>query len=119
MSLRWPALFRQVLDNPNTPTTVKVDSYLYMAVTADRSGEDAYPWVRKAYELDPYSKITVEYVCMSHLAALARMPAPGRQSADASKRVQALDAIANQSRPLFPPQDPWFVKLQGFLSRQR
>ncbi len=55
-------LFRRVVTHPSTPTAVRIDAYLYLAIAAANAGEDSYPWVKQAYELDPYSRTTIQFL---------------------------------------------------------
>ena len=107
-------LFQRVVDNPHAPLAVRVDAYLYLAICADQMGNDSYQWVRKAYELDRLSKTVIQYLCMSHFSAIARMVA-GAENGSRTERLRLLNEIAQQSKPLFSPQDPWFAKLEQYL----
>ncbi len=48
-------------------------------------------WLRKAYELDPYSKTVVQYICMSHLAALSRMNEADRRGSKGNEQRRSLN----------------------------
>ena len=111
-------LFQRVVNNPHAPLSVRVDAYLYLAICADQMSGDSYQWVRKAYELDPLSKAVIQYLCMSHFSAIARQKA-GAENSNRTDRLRLLNEIAQQSKPLFPPQDPWFTKLTQYLEGAR
>ena len=116
----WPGakeLFLKVVSNPNTPTTVKIDSYLYLAVAEDKLGRDPYSWLRKAYDLSPYSKTVVQYICMSHLAALSRMNEADRKSSKGNDERRSLIQILETTQPLFPSDDAWTRAVKTLLEK--
>ncbi len=110
-------LFLKVVDNPNAPTAVKIDSYLYLALAEDKSGGDPYSWLQKAYELNPYSKTVVQYICMSHLAALSRMNDEDRRGGRGNQQRRSLAQILEASRPLFPPDDAWVKTVKAVVTK--
>ena len=103
-------LFQRVAANPRAPVAVRVDAHLYLAVVAEKTGGDSFPQVRQAYQLNPYSRITLLYLCMSHLAALSR-------GGPLLHHLSALSDIVAHNRVLFLPQDGWFDKLRKYLAR--
>jgi len=109
-------LFLKVFDNPNAPTGVKINSYLYLSLAEDKR-RNPYPWLQKAYTLDPYSKTVVKYICMSHLAALSRMSDADRQGSNGDEKRRSLIQILKASRPLFPPDDAWLRAVKGVVGR--
>jgi len=116
----WPGakeLLAKVVNNPNAPAAVKIDSYLYLAVAEDKTGGDPNPWLRKAYELNPYSKTIVQYMCMSHLAALSRMSEAERRGTKGVEQRRSLDQILGTAQPLFPPDDSWIRSVKAFLAK--
>jgi hypothetical protein len=112
-------LFLRVLANPRTPAVARIDSNLYLAVIAHHLGEDPISWVRDAYNLDPYSRTTIEYLCMVHLSAIQRMTPAERRGSEGRDRLKALTDIAELNRSLFPRDDPWLSSLQEFLTEHR
>jgi hypothetical protein len=110
-------LFVKVVNNPNAPAAVKIDSYLYLAVAEDKSGGDPDPWLRKAYELNPYSKIIVQYMCMSHLATLSRMSENDRRGDKGAQRRRLLNQILETTQPLFPRDDGWIRSVKTLLEK--
>jgi hypothetical protein len=103
------------VNNPNAPAGVKIDSYLYLAVAEDKLGGDFRGWLKKAYDLNPYSKITVQYLCMSHLAALARMDQTDFQGSAGSNERHALNQIIEATKTLFATDDAWIRTLRSML----
>jgi hypothetical protein len=108
-------LLQRVVDNANAPTSIRIESYLYLAFAADQSGHDSLQWIRKAYDLNPYSKKTLQYLCMSHLAVYTRMPSPIRAGGGGAQRLEALANIININRALYSRDDPWFHSLRFFI----
>jgi hypothetical protein len=105
-------LFQRVATNAHAPTAVKVDSYLYLAIAAANSGGDPAPWLRKAYDLNPYSKTILEYLCMDQLRQLAQRTSDKQ---DQEARIRALTELVRQGKPLYSANDPWFVSLKKYL----
>jgi hypothetical protein len=116
----WPnagALFRRVVEDNNVPTLVRIDSYLYLAIGAAHQGEDPIAWIRKAYELDPYSKTIIQYLCMGYLAELRRMSEGERSGDKGAGQIQLVRDTINRNRALFSENDPWIAKVSRFLER--
>lgn len=116
----WPGakqLLLKVVGNPNAPRAVKIDAYLYLAVAEDKSGGDPYPWLQKAYELNPYSRTVIQYVCMSHLSALSRMSEADRVGDKGDEQRRSLHKILDVSQPLFPPDDTWISKIRTVIAK--
>jgi hypothetical protein len=111
------ALFQRVVSNTRAPLAARIDSYLYLAICADKTGQDSTQWVRKAYDLDPLSKIVIQYLCMSHLSAFVRVAENNSQNR--IEQLKLLSDIAMHSEPLFSPSDTWFARLKAFLSKAR
>jgi hypothetical protein len=110
-------LFIKVVNNPNAPAAVKIDSYLYLAVAEDKSGGDPDLWLRKAYELNPYSKTIVQYMCVNHLVALTRMSEGDRRGGKGAQQRRLLDQILETTQPLFPRDDSWIRSVKMLLSK--
>jgi hypothetical protein len=75
------------------------------------------PWLQKAYELNPYSKTVVQYICMSHLAALSRMNDADRRGSKGSEQRRSLAQILEASQPVFPPDDAWLKTVKAVLAK--
>jgi hypothetical protein len=110
-------LFLKVVNDPNTPATVKIDSYLYLAVAEDKSGGDPHSWLRKAYKLNPYSKTVIQYICMSHLAALSRMNEADRSGNKGNDQRRLLNQVLESTQPLFPSDDAWITAVKTLLGK--
>jgi hypothetical protein len=105
-------LFQNVAENPRAPTEVRGDSYLYLAIAAAHSGMDPEPWISKAYELNPYSQVVLKYLCMGELRRIASNSIENKKAA-----LGKIRGILNSGRPLYPPHDPWFNQLSGYVER--
>lgn len=104
------ALLQRVVNNPHAPTGVRIDALLYLAIAAAHTGGDPYGFVRSAYELEPYSKTTIQYLCMVQLWEISRAPQT------ASDRAKTLREILQRNQRLLAPNDHWFAKISTFLS---
>jgi hypothetical protein len=97
------------------PTNVRSNAFLYLAIAAAHSGGDALQWVSKAYELTPFSKTTLQYLCMAKLDELQKA---GEDRELRSARLDELRRIVLAGSPLYAPDDPWFLRLKKFLDEQ-
>ena len=95
-------LFQRVVNNEHSPIPVKVDSYLYLAIAAANSGADPMPWVHNAYDLNPYSRDVLQYLCIAELA---------------KNQLKALSALLDTGKPLYAADDPWFRHLRDYLQQ--
>jgi hypothetical protein len=107
-------LFRNVVANPQTPTALKIDAHLYRAVALERVGTDGTDEIRRAYALNQYDRVTVTYLLMSQVQAMARMA-----SGDPLRARVASEAlrILSSNQYLFPSGDPWLNTVAAFLRR--
>jgi hypothetical protein len=116
----WAAakeLFLKVVNNPNAPAAVKIDSYLYLAVADGRSGGDSDQWLRRAYELNPYSKTVVQYMCINHLEVLSRMSEAERKGEKGAQQRRLLDQILESTQALFPHDDGWIKSVKALSAK--
>lgn len=100
----WPGatgLLERVVNNPNASTAVKVDACLYLAIAAARSQGDPLPWIHKAYELNPYSRSVLQYLCMEMLWR---------------GHLQKLQQLLAAGRPLYSSKDAWFGEIGTYLA---
>jgi len=107
-------LLLRAAQNAHAPTAVRSDSYLYIAVAAARSGGDPVPWIKKAYELDPYSKIALQYLCMSQL-----QEAYSQAGDNSGVHMENLNRLLKLGAPLYSRNDPWFLHLNTFVDHYR
>jgi hypothetical protein len=110
-------LLRKAAENPRAPTSVRDDSYLYIAIATARSGGDPSPWIQKAYELNPYSRTVLQYLCMAKLALLVHSDVLAANRS--APQIEALRQITAAGGPLYSRDDPWFNNLKSYLDRVR
>lgn len=106
-------LFRRVADNAHAPMAVKGDAYLYLAIAAAHAGQDPALWIQKAYDVNPYSRTTLQYLCMAQLAKLA---ATSSQTAWQGS-IERLDHLVESGKPLYAWNDRWFNDVKVYLAR--
>jgi hypothetical protein len=114
----WPGaidMFTRVVNNSHTPTSVRVDAYLYLSLAADMVDQGSYQWAKKAYEANPYSKSVVQYLCMSRVSDFNRLDARDQRGERGLQLLRSLNEIAIGSSALFPPKDPWLKSVQEFV----
>jgi hypothetical protein len=110
------ALMKRVVDNPNTRTALRIDAYLYWAMSLERRGISARDVIGKAYSLNRYSRTTVQYAVMSDLAALARLsdnPVSGKEHAIIRDRIKQ---TIGEHAYLFPKDDAWLHQILEILN---
>lgn len=114
----WPGatlLFTKVVNNPKTPTSVKMDAYLYLSVAADKMTQGSYQWARKAYEVNPYSKTAIQYLCMSRISDFNHMSPSDQQAERGFGLLRSLNDIVVGGSALFPANDAWLNNVKGFV----
>ncbi len=117
----WPGavgLFQQVVGNSGSPTAIKIDAYLYMAIAHDKLGEEAqsFSMVAAAYELNPYSKTTTQYLCMHYLSRLARLLRHDDRGAQAQELARSARLVLSRNRVLFAEDDGWVTQVEQVLA---
>jgi tetratricopeptide (TPR) repeat protein len=117
----WSGAFQlltNVVNNSHTPAAVRIDAYLYMAVAADKMGKSADQWVAKAYELNPYSKTVIQYLCMSELSEFSRLSQEDQKNDRGRNLVNSLNQIVTSASPLFAPGDIWLKSVRTSVSSE-
>ncbi len=111
-------LFQGVVKNNNSPTAVKIDSLLYMAIAHDklRNHEKSFAMIAEAYRLNPYSRVTTQYLCMSYLASLSRLLSRDAGGADAQKIIRSIQEVVSKNKVLFAEDDPWVKQVEQVLA---
>jgi hypothetical protein len=109
-------MFTKVVAAPETPSSVRLDAYLYMTLASEKAGRQSYPWAKKAYEINPYSKVAVEYLCLSRISDYNHL-LPSEQRAESGLSLLAsLEEIVEGGRALFPKDDAWLKSVMAFLA---
>lgn len=108
-------LFEKVLGNDNTPTAIKVDSYLYMAMAYAKMNNEAMSvsMVEEAYRLNPYSKTTTQYLFMTYLNQLTRVIQRDPNPEEARTIIRLLENIMSKNAVLFAENDSWFLQAKN------
>jgi len=112
-------LFEDVLTNSKIPTDVKIDSYLYMSMAYDRMGDEAksLSMVTKAYNLNPYSRVTTQYLLMTYLTRLARVFRIDPNAEQAKKIISSLQDVIARNRVLFADNDRWITQAEKIIDQ--
>jgi tetratricopeptide (TPR) repeat protein len=117
----WPgaiSLFREVLQNSNSPTAIRIDAYLYMAVAYANMHDQtqALSMAAAAYELNPYSKASTQYLGMSYLARLAELLSQGHQEAEVKRMARSLQDLLSKNEILFAQDDQWIRQVKAVVA---
>jgi hypothetical protein len=112
-------LFEEVLANRNAPTDIKIDSYLYMSVAYDKMHDEAQSlsMVTKAYNLNPYSKVTTQYLFMTYLTQLARVFRTDPDRKQAKEIISSLQNVIARNKVLFADNDSWITQAEKIIDR--
>lgn len=112
------SLFRETLQNSNSPTAIRIDSYLYMAIAYANMHDQtqALSMAAAAYELNPYSKASTQYLGMSYLARLAELLSQGHQEAEVKRIAQSLQDLLSKNEILFAQDDQWIRKVKAVVA---
>lgn len=112
-------LFQEVLKNNNSPTAIKIDSYLYMAIAYDKMHDQAksFSMIAEAYKLNPYSKTTTRYLCMSYLSKLAGLLAQkNAEGTETKKTIESLQEVLAKNKILFAEDDSLIRQVEQVLA---
>lgn len=116
-------LMKRVIRNQQTPTTLKVDAYLFQALAKTRQGKSPDEELRKARELSPYSSAVVIYDIMNDLGQLSRdlldSNEEGNVSEKAKNRARRIETKVKENRYLFPENDVWLKSVIEVTERVR
>lgn len=107
-------LLKEVVTTREVPTSVKIDTFLYLAIAADKlkKYEESLSFIAEAYRLNPYAVTTTKYLCMSYLSQIANRP----RAEETRKAVQSLQEILKKNRVLFPGKDPWIARVESAIA---
>ena len=117
----WPGavdLFQEVLEKNGAPTSIKVNSYLYMAIAYDKMNDEAksYSMIAEAYKLNPYAKTTTKYLLMSYLARLTRALSRGPQGPERKEIIHSIQELLSKNKVLFAEDDGWIMQVRQVLA---
>jgi hypothetical protein len=111
------ALMSRVVDNPSTPTTLKIDALLYKAYAKAQRGMNGGEELREAYRLNPYSQATITYWIMQRLARLIHSKKSGAAEDLILSQIRDIRQLINTHKYLFFAGHPWLTKLQTALDQ--
>jgi hypothetical protein len=100
-------MFSAVIDNTHTPTSIKIDSYLYLAICRMATGLDPRGPLDKARELNPYSSRIAEYIILDDLGRLMSLRRNGAPKPEQSAVLAQVDQDLSDAQVLFDETDPF------------
>lgn len=115
-------LMQQVINSPKTPTTLKIDAYLYQALAKEKIGGTAHAELEKAMALNPYLKSTIKYVIMSDLERLKKAIIYRETKTKIKKIISKIKKIVDDNSFLFAHDDQWLTNvlaLKNYLLTER
>jgi hypothetical protein len=108
---------RLVAENPRTPTDLRIDSHLYMAMARSRLGQSGQEEIGRALELNPYLARTAAYAIMERLGRFAHMTRAGAPLAERRGLITQARELLERHRRLFLKEDPWVKEVASGLGR--
>ncbi len=106
------ALLEKAFRQPEMSTSVRIDTLLYIALSKEHLGQNPQHELDEAYKLNPYNKSTVVYTVMHLLGAIQKTKLPAEQTL----LIQQIQDLLKEHGSVFPPYDPWLIKVRHFLS---
>ena len=104
-------LMDRVINNPSSPTALRIDALLYKAYSQEQRGRDGEKELRIAYALNPYSRTTLKYWVMSRFARLIRNREiesfPDRSPAG----IREIQELVKAHTYLFSKKDTWLAQV--------
>lgn len=104
----------RVLKNKETKPRLRIDAGLLLGMALERNGRDGRPPIATALAAAPYSRAAVQYMVMSHLSTMARLPGDPARRATA---IKAVGDLLDAKRRLFPKDDPWLATVKRILKQ--
>ena len=112
-------LMRRVLENDQTRSTLKFDTYLYLAMAMEQRSMSARAIIEKARSLNPFSRAGVQYAVMSDLAQLSRMNQIEGEQGKIVESVDRIDETLEKNAHLFSSNDQWVQKVRRLVAHWR
>jgi len=111
-------LFENVVKYTDSPTTIRINAYLYMAIAREKKGDQkqSLALIESAYRLNPYDKVTVQYLCMSYLSRLARLSEKDAKGDQGRPIIKSIQDLVSKNDVLFSPEDPWLNQVREILA---
>ena len=97
-------LFRNVLNRDSTPTTIKIDSLLYLGLSEEKQQRSGRREFEQAYALNPLSRSTVSYMIMCGFSEYLRTASDMKKKA----AIRRIGDLLEKNRFLFDEQSSWF-----------
>lgn len=108
-------LFKRVLRNPSTPSSLKVDALLYQVFAKSKAGLDPEDEIKQVHVLAPYSRSKVVYSVMARLERLSRVLETREFDPTDRPLIDHIQNELTQNQALFSPDDPWLVTITALL----
>lgn len=108
-------LLQQVVENRNVSVSLKVDSYLYLAMAREKLGLDGRDYIKKAYDLNPYYQPTITYAIMGLLSRIIKISGNTGDIEQKRKAIHDLESLIHSHRYLFIKNSPWIKEVMVAL----
>jgi hypothetical protein len=102
-------LFGNVIRNKETPTALRIDSYLYVIRAKSEIGQPADAEISAVLKLAPASKEAVQYAAMHYLARCVAATSSTCNPADR----EFLARLPERYGPLFDDDDAWLAQIRA------
>jgi hypothetical protein len=108
--------FAALVKDPKFPSFLKVDAFLYLALTKDKRKLDGSSDASKALHLDPYSMRSVQYYLAARCSAIGRKLGTAHNRERISMEIRELAAFADENAYLLPPDDDMLALVRNLAS---
>jgi hypothetical protein len=100
-------LLRKVLEHPSTPTSIRIDTLLYLGLAAEKQQRSGRAEIEQAYNLNPLSQASASYLIMSAFSDYKR----ATSSLERKAAVDRIGSLLEQNSFLFPRDSKWFSEI--------
>jgi len=108
-------MLETVVENPNTPTSIKIDTLLIQTRMLDELGESSRGELIEALNLSPFSHKVAAYKLMWHISKLKTALEKGRK-VDAMKESKEIELFLKDKEYLFTSGDPFIHEIKRLIS---
>jgi hypothetical protein len=108
-------MMNRVIENHQTPNALKVDALLYKGRSLVEIGENSEDIFSQAYQLNPYSRRTVQYWVMSRISKLSHYKKSGIQNQGYRNELNQTYSLLKENQYLFSKNDSWFNNVKIVL----
>ena len=108
-------LFKKVIEMNAISSSLKIDTYLYLALLKEKLGYSGKNEVDKAYKLNPYNKTTTYYSLMTYISELKSILGRYGDRKRKIKLIEKIEKYLDRNGFLFPKNDPFILSIKKLI----